>query len=74
MVKIIDYSNPDVRRYAAESIIQTTAEFIKMKADMGSASNKGSKPFVSHETAEKLISLVTDSFLLEGEDGRNKSR
>jgi len=74
MVKIIDYSNPDVRRYAAESIIQTTAEFIKMKADMGSAGIKGSKPFVSHETAEKLISLVTDSFLLEGEDGRNKSR
>jgi hypothetical protein len=40
-----------------------------MKADMRSASHKGSKPFVSHETAEKLISLVTDSFLLEGEDG-----
>ena len=66
MVKIIDYSNPDVRRYAAESIIQTTAEFIKNKADVDSA---------VHESAEKLISLVADTFLLEGEgDEQNQNK
>ena len=60
MVKIMDYRNPDVRRYAAESIIQTTAEFIKNKADVDSA---------VHDSAESLISLVADTFLdLEGED------
>tara|TARA_Y100000114_G_scaffold115142_1_gene109215 strand:+ start:1019 stop:1204 length:186 start_codon:yes stop_codon:yes gene_type:complete len=59
MVKIIDYSNPDVRKYAAESIIQTTAEFIKNKADVDSA---------AHDAAESLINLVADTFLLEGEN------
>jgi 2',3'-cyclic-nucleotide 2'-phosphodiesterase (5'-nucleotidase family) len=59
MVKIIDYSNPDVRKYAAESIIQTTAEFIKNKADVDSA---------AHDAAESLINLVADTFLLEGKN------
>ena len=52
--KIIDYSNPDVRKYAAEKIIQVTAEYIKNKADVETA---------VHDAAESLISLVADTFL-----------